>query len=482
MKIRTSSNKYIFFLFFLITSLVKEIYSQSIGSMYFFQDNYQSQILNPAYQRNDNAIIVAVPGLSGISMVNRANFKITDLIRKQPNGDMAIDLEHFYNRGDERSRISDFITIPLIYVAIPKENGQLSFYYKEQIGMSLNMNTKAIQFFDNGNRLNEYKNITTEKASLTTLGYREFAGGFAFSLDEKTNIGIRAKILFGAISFEINNWEYKVETSETGEVVTLSSEGDGRFSVPYPMELKNGEIEILYAENTVGKYLTNFHNPGFAMDFGITHKIGQRSMVSFNANDLGGIWFRYNAAILTQNRSYDFTGFDLTNSLDYKNPGEFINRYNVVSYTKDSVRNVFIPYNDSLKYSKGIAPKTAFHYQYGYSEKILFGITNQTTFLKNNFINTLSVSSVQKMGGLSLFENINVHGLNQVSLGGGLYWETRFFQMILATDNLLAVYHPANQKSFSATIGISFLLDNKKSSKKSEGKFSPHRPFYRILD
>ena len=111
-------------------------------------------------------------------------------------------------------------------------------------------------------------------------------------------------------------------------------------------------------------------------------------------------------------------------------------------------------------------------------------------FQKNNFQNILTVSAMQSWPNLSVFENLNLHGASDVSIGGGIQYEGDFFQAFFATDNLIAFYHPANNKTFSVTAGICILLNHKrtvdpeksnKGLKKRKGKISPELPYYKHL-
>ena len=85
---------------------------------------------------------------------------------------------------------------------------------------------------------------------------------------------------------------------------------------------------------------------------------------------------------------------------------------------------------------------------------------------------------MQKKGGLSVFESINAYGYNSLTFGAGFQYEGQFGQVFAATENLFAVYHPAKNKSFSFTLGISILFNKAKKSKKSDGNFDPYLPFY----
>jgi hypothetical protein len=129
------------------------------------------------------------------------------------------------------------------------------------------------------------------------------------------------------------------------------------------------------------------------------------------------------------------------------------------------------------------------HYQYDFSDKHTFGVTNQTAFQKNNLLNILSLSAMQSWSNLTVFENVNLHGITDVSIGGGIQYESKNAQFFLATDNVIAFYHPANNKTFSITAGICLLLNNNKESgstakkgfKSGKGETSKELPFYKKM-
>jgi len=93
---------------------------------------------------------------------------------------------------------------------------------------------------------------------------------------------------------------------------------------------------------------------------------------------------------------------------------------------------------------------------------------------------------MQSWANLSVFENMNLHGVSDISVGGGIQYEGNFVQAFLATDNVIAFYHPAANKTFSVTAGICLLLNHKKNAKWGnmkgrKGKISPDLPYYKQL-
>jgi hypothetical protein len=100
---------------------------------------------------------------------------------------------------------------------------------------------------------------------------------------------------------------------------------------------------------------------------------------------------------------------------------------------------------------------------------------------------------MQSWAKLSVFENLNLHGISDISLGGGIQYEGKHAQLFLATDNLIAFYHPASNRTFSITAGICLLLNHEKGIdnlsnnnsssgiKKRDGKTSRDLPYYKKL-
>lgn len=465
-------------------------FSQISGSLLMLPDNFYGQMLNPSYMRSDEATIIAVPGLAGISFSNQGNFKISDLIVINESGNPVIDFQHFYENANLINSINESFIIPLIYIGLPVKKGMVSFYYNENIKNFARFKIYTFDFLLDGNFPEEYRSFNTEELNLFTNGYREFAFGYARNFSKKIDVGIRFKILFGEIYANLNDWDYGLETSTTGQEVRMRAVGNGQLSVPFSVILsETQQIDIISGKSAVSKYFGAFQNPGLAIDFGATYFMDESNTFSFALRDIGGIWFRKNTYNLEQRGDYYFTGFDLTSAVQY--PGESGYIYPSLSMLreKENIRKVFRPFADTTRFVENLSPKMAGHYQYKYSEELLFGITNQMVFRSKHFQNTFTLTSLQKQGIFSFFENVNFYGLEDVTIGGGIQLETKYFQAFFAADNLFAFYHPANQKTFSLSLGACILLNKEKDalskggkSKKihsKSGKTSKEWPFFR---
>jgi len=456
---------------------VTNINAQTTGSLYLLPENYYSQMLNPAFSGGNNSTIyVAIPLLAGGTFGNSGNFKFTNLLRRQDDGKMALDIEYFYKLGIATTKLSDWSAVPLIYLRIPFKKGKLNFYIKDQLFVTGQFKTEAIDFFNNGNYYEKYRSYNTDDGEFNGAMCREFAVGYTTKLTKKLSFGINGKVLFGILQADLNNWNYGIETSDRGDAVLLSARGKGKLSLPFDLRIENGRIHDVQVDNIFGKYTGSYQNPGFALDLGFDYKIDELNKFAVSVTDLGGIWFRRNAYNINQNSSYDFKGFDISNSLDNNQSENFIDSRLIISNAKENIRNVYRPEADTSEFFTALRPKAVLHYQYDITDRITIGATNQTIFFHKDIYNAFSISSKQKLAGFTFFENINLNKINTVSFGGGVQWEGSFLQLFFGTDNFLALYHPADQKSFTFSFGMCLLFNKQPRGRK--GSFLDYLPFY----
>lgn len=451
------------------------------------QDNYQAQILNPSYF-NNKAIILAIPGLAGVSIENFGNFKMTDFVYTKPSGQTIYDLGRFSEKGRVINRNSIHLSVPLLYIGIPVKKGMFSFYIKENVKTAIRFPLNSIALVNSGNVPPEYRNFQSGDINLGMLGFHEFAFGYASSLKDKLHFGLRGKLLFGTLYLQINDWNYGIDTAAGGDEVRLSSKGDGEASLPSPVILDEfGKFQNFATENTLANYFA-IRNPGFAIDAGVTIDIDNRKQFSASFTDLGLIYFSNNTWDFYQDDAYNYRGIDISNSTNSKlySGGGYIFPLSVMLNTKDSLRNVYKPIANSRKLLRGTFPQVYLHYQYKYSNNLFLGITNHTIFQKSFLMNTFSLNALKQKGNLSFVGNLSLHRLSSFTIGGGLQWNTSLAQLFVLTDNIMAFYHPAAQKSYAITFGMNFLLNNEKVEVENgdanywrRGNISKHLPFYR---
>ncbi|MGE0019796.1 MAG: DUF5723 family protein [Draconibacterium sp.] len=471
-------------LLFAVLFAGKSSLAQISGSLFMNTTNFYAQINNPSYFRTDKATAFSVAGFAGLSFVNQGNFKISEAITLDNAGNPVIDFIHFYENSKEENIIRQDVAVPVLYAGLPLNDGYFHFYYNENMTAISGIRKEALAFLSNGNLLAEYHNFNSEEIRLSGLGYREFAFGYAKPLNDLLHVGIRAKLLFGAAQADTRSWDYGVEASADGDSVTLIAGGTGQMMLPLPLNLRaDNSILSVNTDGAFQKYMSTYQNPGFAIDLGFNYSKGDQHFFSAALRDLGAIWFRNQSFNVAQDESLVFAGFDLVGAIRYPEEGGYYNPGELVRIIKEDIRDVYQPVVAEAKYLYWMPVKSVLHYHYQYSSRHLFGVTSQMAFQRKNVRSVFTLSAQQKWLNFSVFENVNLQGINGVTLGGGFQYEGEYAQIFVATDNLVAIYHPAANKTFSLNFGICFLLNhkkevNEKSIAPARGKASRYLPFY----
>lgn len=478
--IRYLKNCILFFAFLLPFEAIE---AQNDGSLFMLPDNYQAQILNPSYF-NDEGIILALPGFAGLSLSNEGNFRLTDLAHTNSTGQMIYDLGHFSENGPSINRNSIHFSLPLLYVGVPVRDGMISFYLQERVNTSFKIPMNSIAMINNGNLSEEYHNFHSGNIDSKILGFHELALGYARRLNDKLRFGVRGKLLFGEMFFQMNNWNLSLETSPDGNETRFTSQGSGLGSIPFPLILDSkNRFQDIEVKNIIANYLS-VRNPGLAFDGGITIDLSEKRQFSASVIDLGLIFFSNKSWDFYQNYTYDFHGIDISNSTNSKlGTDEYVSPFYVMNSLKDSLKNGISPTFNSSQFLRGPAPQIFLHYQNKYTESFIFGFTNHTVLQKTYLLNTLSFNALKQFGNFSIVGDASLHGLSNITLGGGLQWNIPFAQLFVFTNNFLAIYHPAAQKYYAISFGLNFLLkeSNGKTRREHsrEGEFSKYLPFYK---
>jgi hypothetical protein len=456
-------NKIKIILLFLSLLIIRQSLAQISGSQFMLPNNFYAQMYNPAYMRSDKAIEISIAGLGGFSFMNQGSFRISDLITT-PSGKPVIDPVNFYNTIPKNNYFRQSLSVPMAFISVPLQKGVFSLYYKENVSSVLKFKKDVFEYLVHGNIEPEYERFNTDALQVVSSGYREFALGYAKKVNSKLDFGIHAKVLFGAAFFNAEDWNFGIETAPDGRFVNLTSGGTGNLMIPMQVRLRSDSTILSFeGEKVFSEYMKSYNNPGFAFDLGIAYQIDEKNKISASLRDLGLIFYKDKSMTLEATGKYEYIGFDLINAIRWPERASegYVDPVRLINLVKDSLRTIWQPKVIEESFAFGLGPKIMIHYQHDYSDFISFGVTNQSTIQKRSFQNNLSLSVLQKWEYLSVFESINLHGHSDVSVGVGLQYEAQFAQFFLATDNLIAFYHPANNKTFSVNAGICVLLNNK---------------------
>lgn len=470
------------FLFLTFSFLLYQVaVAQLPGHLYLLTDNFHAQITNPSYQRNDDEVIIAIPGLSGLVLGNYGNRAINDFDYNLLPSEITGEPGFYNNEGKSQSHLSEILWSPLVYISLPVKEGRFSFYLKENAASWITFPGRSVLFFGNGQFPETFQNYRSGNINAQLMGYHEAGFGFTREVNSSLTAGIRGKLLFGSAFIRLDDWNFVIEPGENPQNILLSMSGTGKLSVPYPVITdESGRMRLVDADSKVQKYLDNFSNPGFGFDAGLTWHRNETSQLTVTVSDVGLIWFRKGSYHLSQDKSAIFENLDMADIINIGSTEDYVLPLSTVLNAKGILHEVYRPHVEEKAFPQAVSPKLYLHYRHILSPTFSLGITSQTFFQRNSF-HILSTSVSKSAGNFQFLGGFSLQGMERVTLGAGLQWTNSVSQFFVVTDNLMVLSQPGSREMFAVSLGMNLLLNQpvKKKTQKRTGNFSPYRPFYR---
>ena len=471
--------RFLFLPFFFL--VFQGIHAQLPGHLFLLNDNFHAQIANPSYQRIDDAVIIAFPGLSGLVLGNYGNTGINGFDYNLLPAEITGEPGFFNNEGKTLSHLSENLWSPLVYVSIPAKEGRVSFYLKENAASWITFPGRSVLFFGNGNFPERFQDYRSGNINAQLTGYLEAGLGITREVNSSLTAGIRGKLLFGSAFARLDDWNFVIEPAENPQEIFLSMSGTGKLSVPYPVITDESDrMRLVDADSKIQQYLSNFSNPGLGFDAGLTWHRTESAQLTVTVSDIGLIWFRKGSYRLSQDESAVFENLEMAEVINIGAAEDYVLPLSTVLNAKGILHNVYRPFVKETAFVQTISPKLYLHYRQILSPTLTMGITSQTIFQRKSF-HILSGTVSKSAGNFQFLGGLSFQGTQRVTLGAGLQWTNSISQFFVATDNLTVLSQPGSRETFSVSLGMNLLLNQpiKKKTPQRTGKFSSHRPFYR---
>jgi hypothetical protein len=212
-----------------------------------------------------------------------------------------------------------------------------------------------------------------------------------------------------------------------------------------------------------GKYLSNFGNPGFALDLGVSAKLSSNLELSASMIDLGFISWRRDITTFAENGHYLFRGINMNTPTETNKPPEKTDAGGLFVALYDSMRTSFYPNPATEKFSSVLPVKLYLAGEYKLNDQMTLGGVARLR-LYNNLIHTSYTASLNAKisrnfafsASYSLMEStINNLGLAAVFHIGNI-------QLYTVSDNILAFTIPSSARNANVRIGINYCIDSEK--------------------
>jgi hypothetical protein len=261
---------------------------------------------------------------------------------------------------------------------------------------------------------------------------------------------------------------FTVASPPTGNYLDVRASGRAEISAPLQFNYDpSGDLSSVTDNFDPGNYLTNYGNPGFAMDFGIAYRANKKLELSASLVDVGMISWKTNTTQFSENGQYRYRGVMFSDpSLPL-----ITDLTDIINEIGDSLNNEFNPRHSGRGFSTFLPVKLYLGSEYSLNENVsLAGLARLRAF--NNFLRASFTTSANVLigKGISLTGSYSIMESTFDNLGAGVGFRGGPFQVYAASDNIFSPFYPSKAKNMNLRVGINFIFD--KQPKESKGKSS----------
>ena len=454
------------------------------NTLYFMKGIPQTKDLNPARPGISGGFYFSMPLFSKLDLaVNTNNWAYNDLIHwgtGTRSDSLVIDLDKFRGSLDNKNFIYESAALTILEGGYKKGKNFFAVSLTEREFTSLFFGKNLVNLIQLGNYPNVGQTFYSGNGGGGAQHYREFAFNYSRDIDKKLTIGGAAKILFGMAAVQTNGMNFKITSPDNGESLDVAATGRVNISAPVSFNYSAfGEITAVNSlpNYSVKDYLTNFRNPGIAVDLGFAYRINKKTEISASIIDLGVIGWKSNVTRFTEQGHYLYRGINLNDSRE--NPPVIPQFTAVIDSLSNVISREFRPAHSEANFATLLPAKIYFGIDHQLNEIVnVSGLTRIR--ITNNRIHTSLTGSANALlwERLSLSASYSIMESTYDNLGLGVGIRAGIFQIYTAADNLFSPFYPSKARNMNLRIGINFIFDGKGSGK-SESWLNPncHCPY-----
>ncbi len=442
------------------------------NTLYFMKGIPQTKDLNPARPGIEEGFYFSMPGFSKLDLsVNTNNWSYSDLIHRGTGlqaDSLVLDLNKFSTAIGRSNFINESAGLTFLEGGFKSGKHFFGLSFSEKEISEFFFHENLIKLINFGNYPYIGTSFNSNGFGINAQHYRELAFNYSNEINKKTTFGITGKILFGMGAIHTNRMSFVVSSPPTGNYLDVTALGKAEISAPLQFNYDpSGDLNSVTNNFDLSNYLTNYGNPGFAMDFGISYHANKKLDLSASLIDVGMISWSSNTTQFNENGRYRYKGVMIAGpSLPL-----VTDLTGLINEIGDSLNNEFNPRHSERGFSTFLPVKLYLGGEYSLSDKVsLAGLARLRAF--NNFLRTSFTTSANVLigNGISLTGSYSIMESTFDNLGAGVAFRGGPFQIYAASDNIFSPFYPSQAKNMNLRLGINFIFDNRQ--KEFKGKSS----------
>lgn len=421
---------------------IYKMYSQQSNTLFLMNKSVESNIINPS-KRLDCYYFIGFPALSSIHFdLGSTGFSYRTAVAA--NGELQLD--KIVDNTFWRSSISANFHLQLLSFGykLNKKN-DVFFSISDKAYVNFTYPKSFIKLGAYGNKQFVDETVSLKGLSLQGAYYREFSFGLARTINKKTDVGIKLKLLFGKTSVKSRIRELSLFTDPVSYAITTKSEFDLFTSFPLTVSTDaKGKLSDINTKNIdVYKFIMNGSNIGLAIDLGGTYNVNKKITFIASLIDFGFIRWKTDANQFSQKSDFQY------NSQSYATGTSLL----------DSLQTMLELTPNENAFTTWLPSHTNFAIEYKYNDKVSFSAINRNQILYNTFIPSFTIgvsySPNYKLQSILTWSYINNTLLN---LGIGFSYQLGVTRFHFVTDNILPVFWPESARGTSVRLGLNFMF------------------------
>ncbi|MFT4668148.1 MAG: hypothetical protein ACI8YQ_002843 [Polaribacter sp.] len=418
-------------------------------SLYFMNGIAQSTDVNPSFMP-DRKTIYSFPEIYG--GVSNSIGSYNGMIMKNAEGTTVLNTAALLSNAKDHNFVRQNLGLTTFRSMYGKERWRASVTHSIKQNTLFAYPKGLVNLLANGNAA--YLDETLQIGPDVELNlYSETAFGFMMRIS-KVTVGGRIKLLSGLANVSTSKTDAKVTTDS--EYYQLAVEADyqinagGMFSVAGLVDDRDVEVNFEDEDLSFGRL---FKAPNLGLDLGANIVLlNDKLMLSASIIDLGRIKWKNNAKNYTAKGTYDFSGVDLNDALDGGDAGEGL---------LDSLENAFDFVESGNSYSTMLPTKIYLSARYKAHRFLSLGVLSYLETYRGEIYNGLAIDATTHLGKIVDFGLTGSYVYRSPNLGAHLALKFGPFQIIAASDNLLALIDPTNHQHTTARFGMNLAFGKK---------------------
>ncbi len=450
------------------------------NSLYYLKGVPQTKDLNPARPGIEQGFYLSMPLFSKLDLsINSNNISFNDLIHRGTGAQadsMVYDFKKFLSVLDVNNFVNESAALTLIEFGRKKGSSFYSFSWTEREFSEPFFTKNLANLIYYGNAPFVGTRYSTGYFGIAAQQYRELAFTYARDVNKIISVGLTGKLLFGLAGIKTSGVNAVAGMPISGDQIDLSAKGNVFISAPVDLQLinNNGYHALAINSFSASSYLTNFGNPGLAIDFGFAAKVTRKFEFSLSLIDLGFISWHKDISSFAENNNFIFRGINLNTPTVTNLPPVKTDVASLFIPLRDSLQAAFFPTQPNAKFTTLLPVKFYAAGEYKVSETVTLGGVARARML-SNMVHTSFTASANAV----LSPNFSVSGSysymesTPVNIGLAGAYRIGHLQIYAASDNVFSFFNPTTATNANLRIGINLIYDE--DAKPKKGVFKKHK-------